>query len=481
MAVGLTSGGAQSVYPDILTTAEVQGGLEVKLDVAIELERERVFELVSNITNHSSSSSSSSDNIRLELSHLPPLLLTVLLPPEYPTNADPIVRSIHARHAWLAPNLVNRLGARLEERWRGIVKNGTRDEGILWPWVEDIRTGGFLDSLGSASAFASSSSSSSTSTSTATRPVTLPHPSPKVLYAHLAANQSAAKQAQFSAQAFTCGICLAPQRGARCVQLPCARTHVFCLECLQSFWGLCVSEGEVGKVACPGVECVREREKAKGEETEDAMSGAEWEDVVRRVLSEEQVKRWKWLRIKQAAEKDPHTVPCPVRTCQAPVMRPKTAAEDSESGWARLRTCDSCGHGPVTRCAVTRTVEFMETYIALAEGDPRRRALEMQYGKKNLERMAAEYVQEKENEAWLKERTMACPGCSTNVEKSHGCNHMTCARCAVHFCYRCGTKLRAESPYKHFEQPGSCCGKLFDYDPATWEPAEGDLLRLAFE
>ncbi|QRV91120.1 E3 ubiquitin-protein ligase RNF14 [Ceratobasidium sp. AG-Ba] len=287
MAVGLTSGGAQSVYPDILTTAEVQGGLEVKLDVAIELERERVFELVSNITNHSSTSSSS-DNIRLELSHLPPLLLTVLLPPEYPTNADPIVRSIHARHAWLAPNLVNRLGARLEERWRDIIRNGTRDEGILWPWVEDIRTGGFLGSLESTSSFASSSSSSSTST--ATRPVTLPHPNPKVLYAHLAANQSAAKQAQFSAQRLRVGFVLRHNVGR---------------ECLQSFWGLCVSEGEVGKVACPGVECVQEREKAKGEETEDAMSGAEWEDVVRRVLSEEQVKRWKWLRIKQAAEKDP--------------------------------------------------------------------------------------------------------------------------------------------------------------------------------
>jgi E3 ubiquitin-protein ligase RNF14 len=77
-------------------------------------------------------------------------------------------------------------------------------------------------------------------------------------------------------------------------------------------------------------------------------------------------------------------------------------------------------HGPVTRCAVTRTVEFMEKYIALDKGDPKRRALEAQYGKKNMERMEVEYKQEKENAAWLKERTMACPGCETHVEKSHG-------------------------------------------------------------
>ncbi|KAG9124332.1 translation termination inhibitor protein itt1 [Ceratobasidium sp. 392] len=351
-----------SVYPDILTTTDVPAGLEIKLDIAIEFERERVFELVSSITSDPSSTSSE-NSIQVRLSHLPSLLLTVLLPPEYPSTADPIVRSIHARHAWLAPGL-----------------------------------------------------------------------------------------------------------------------------CLRSFWGLSVKEGEVGKVACPGVECTQEREKRK---EEDMVGGAEWEDCVRRVLSEEEVTRWKWLRIKQAAEKDPNTVPCPVRTCQAPVVRPKAAADD-ESGWARLRTCDACGfafcvgcrrtwHGPVTRCAVTRTVEFMEAYIALDEGDSRRRALEAQYGKKNMERMAAEYMQQKENENWLKERTMACPGCRTNVEKSQGCNHMTCARCAVHFCYRCGTKLAAHSPYKHFEQPGSCYGRLFDYDPSTWEPDEGDLLRLALE
>ncbi|KAG8748528.1 translation termination inhibitor protein itt1 [Ceratobasidium sp. 414] len=385
-----------SVYPDILTTTDVPAGLEVKLDIAIELERERVFDVVSSISDPSSPS----DGIQVRLSHLPALLLAVLFPPEYPSNADPIVRSIHARHAWLAPGLVSRLGERLGERWRESVEKGTRDEGVLWPWVEDIRTGAFLDSFGSTVPFASSSSASSS-----TRPITLPHPAPKTLYAHLVAHESAAKQAQFSAQAFTCGICLAPQRGARCMQLPCPRTHVFCLECLKSFWGLCVSEGEVGKVACPGVECVQEREKNKDEDT---VGGAEWEDAVRRVLSEEEVQRWKWLRVKQAAEKDPNTVPCPVRTCQAPVVRPKAAAEDES------------GHGPVTRCAVTRTAEFMEAYITLDEGGPQRRALEAQYGKKNLERMAVEYVQEKENAVWLKERTMACPGCSTSVEKSQG-------------------------------------------------------------
>ncbi|OCH90048.1 hypothetical protein OBBRIDRAFT_812888 [Obba rivulosa] len=33
-----------------------------------------------------------------------------------------------------------------------------------------------------------------------------------------------------------------------------------------------------------------------------------------------------------------------------------------------------------------------------------------------------------------------CPGCQTPVERTEGCNHMTCSapRCNTHFCYKCG-------------------------------------------
>jgi hypothetical protein len=49
----------------------------------------------------------------------------------------------------------------------------------------------------------------------------------------------------------------------------------------------------------------------------------------------------------------------------------------------------------------------------------------------------------------------------------------------VHFCFRCGTKLRPEAPYKHFELAGSCYGKLFDHDPATWVRALSECLHIA--
>ncbi|KDN43487.1 hypothetical protein RSAG8_06076, partial [Rhizoctonia solani AG-8 WAC10335] len=290
-----------AVYPDILTQNSVPAGKEIKLDISIELEGERKFDIISSIAVDTSSPGAgpshspqlhTPDSIPTALTHLPPLLITVVLPPTYP-QTKPVIHNISARHAWLAPALVRKLAVRLDEMW-------TPEEGVLWQWVEDVRTGAFLEST-----------------------CHLPHPSPKILLLHLVTHQASTKQAQFSAQTFKCGICLSTQRGAKCIQLDCPNAHVFCLECLKEFWGMCVSEGDVTKVACPGVECVKARERA----------GDVGDDVIRRVLNEEQVARWRWLRIKHAAEKDPSAVPCPVRMCQAPVPRPKAAAED-ETGWS---------------------------------------------------------------------------------------------------------------------------------------------------
>ena len=43
-----------------------------------------------------------------------------------------------------------------------------------------------------------------------------------------------------------------------------------------------------------------------------------------------------------------------------------------------------------------------------------------------------------EIEDWLKEsKAMKCPKCKFYVEKTEGCNHMTC-KCSTEFCYLCG-------------------------------------------
>lgn len=41
-----------------------------------------------------------------------------------------------------------------------------------------------------------------------------------------------------------------------------------------------------------------------------------------------------------------------------------------------------------------------------------------------------------------------CPGCGVTIEKTHGCDHITC-RCGQHWCWRCGTKFTASTIYTH--------------------------------
>ncbi len=50
-----------------------------------------------------------------------------------------------------------------------------------------------------------------------------------------------------------------------------------------------------------------------------------------------------------------------------------------------------------------------------------------------------------------------CPGCKTVTRKSDGCNHMTCEKCKVHWCYCCGLSNQDadhrdndQSMYGHF-------------------------------
>ena len=162
-------------------------------------------------------------------------------------------------------------------------------------------------------------------------------------------------------------------------------------------------------------------------------------------------------------------------------------------------------HGPVTDCPVPATQEFVMEYMKLPPNSPQRFQLERRYGRTSLQKLVAKFEEEKALKDWLEKSATACPGCGVHVEKSHGCNHvcaktfigclmniqlrtgmtttcwcciqMVCARCKVHFCYRCGAKLLASNPYAHFSTAGfPCYKKLFDYQDTEddgWQPVEG--------
>ncbi|EMD41709.1 hypothetical protein CERSUDRAFT_79348 [Gelatoporia subvermispora B] len=314
------------------------------------------------------------------------------------------------------------------------------------------------------------------SISSGDRAIRIPHAAPHLLLPLLVTYDKSAQMKTFCQTTYECQICISSIKGAQCIMLSCS--HVFCRACLEDFWKLCITEGDVGRVGCPDPQCVKALREANEEE-------------VRRVVTEEEVRRWKWLRQKRMLEKDPTIVHCPMSFCQHPVPKPPSAdnTEDTDevSGWNRLRTCPECGysfcayckrtwHGPHTDCPLSATELFVREYMALPEDSPDRVMLERRYGRKMIHNLVAKYEEEQANKQWLEQSTTDCPTCNVHVEKTFGCNHMTCAKCKEHFCYRCGERISATDPYAHFSARGTrCYMKLFDFESVEdeWEPMEG--------
>ena len=80
-------------------------------------------------------------------------------------------------------------------------------------------------------------------------------------------------------------------------------------------------------------------------------------------------------------------------------------------------------------------------------------------GRENEEKRRAK-VKELENEVlamkYVAQNAKRCPRCSVAIERSEGCNKMTCSNCQAVFCFICGKEVDG---YNHF-QGGSCM--LFD-------------------
>jgi len=55
-----------------------------------------------------------------------------------------------------------------------------------------------------------------------------------------------------------------------------------------------------------------------------------------------------------------------------------------------------------------------------------------------------------------------CPGCGIVVEKTQGCNHMTCTKCKTEFCYVCGADITGpDAVFEHYRN-GDC--QQFDFN-----------------
>jgi E3 ubiquitin-protein ligase RNF14 len=123
--------------------------------------------------------------------------------------------------------------------------------------------------------------------SAGSHPRRIKHPAPTLLVEKLTLFDDKTRLERFSQTNHACEVCLSSIKGAKCISLACG--HVFCRACLVDFWGLCISEGDVDRLGCPDPGCVKQGIKTS-------------EEDVQRVVSSEEVARWKWLKEKKELE-----------------------------------------------------------------------------------------------------------------------------------------------------------------------------------
>jgi E3 ubiquitin-protein ligase RNF14 len=121
----------QSTYPDFLPTEGPKYGEQFVLEVAVQLPEPTQVHIV----EHNSANIA----YTVSVSHLPPLLLKLLLPPTYPLEQPPIIHSLESRHDWLSADTLKILGDRLCTLWD--------KENVLGIWLDHIRNGELLSFL----------------------------------------------------------------------------------------------------------------------------------------------------------------------------------------------------------------------------------------------------------------------------------------------------------------------------------------------
>ncbi|KAF9480439.1 hypothetical protein BDN70DRAFT_894128 [Pholiota conissans] len=284
----------ESIYPEYISKRHSDSRVLLELQVPIGFAVARPIELFEPV--------SLEERQKMTLSNFPPLILQVILPPCYPLRCPPAIISITAKNSWLQDT--SALRSLLNKLWES-------GQSVLYLWIEYLQSGDWLRDLEMLSDDNNS--------------LRIPHSNPSVVAPLLSDYDFSLQSAQFSMKSYACGICLEYVKGARCLQLSC--DHVFCRSCLEDFWGMCISEGDIDRIGCPDPDCVKKGSKASAKD-------------VAHVVTVQELQRWKWLEMKQELERaqtstdtsaqDPSILNCPVPTCQNLVPKPRDV--DPESG-----------------------------------------------------------------------------------------------------------------------------------------------------
>lgn len=160
----------------------------------------------------------------LEVTFLPPVSVSFVLPSLYPYEEPPI---IHITSEMASDALIEKL------------LTGTKQ---IWEDFHDQCIYSMIDFL-----------NEFTQTSLADFSTTVSDPAK---FDRIVQYNAKELQEQFENQTFECEICQADHKGSSCVRFECG--HIFCTGCVGSYFANMIDNGDISKVHCPHYECTGE-------------------------------------------------------------------------------------------------------------------------------------------------------------------------------------------------------------------------------
>lgn len=370
----------------------------------------------------------------------------------YPSYSDSIKWSL--KSTWMNPDDVLKIRNMVEEEFK---ETKTERDFPLLSMIIDFLSHSILDSLAVKGTYFCD----------------------EIQWDNLRSLKEYSKIKEFRNKNFDCSICLESKKGSQGSILPC-NNHYLCNDCLKQYYGTMIKEGRIENMRCPECE-FKIFDSGKYGSYHD-MKKALFTPVLpftffKDRLSEQEVNRYKTLFFEQAFVKLLNFSPYSCVIC--PRCDRWCAKDSLDENMIHCETCDMyfcfhclhSWHGKHNPCGKKAPIdeELIEKYVNEETSAEQKRELEIKFGKKTMQLEADAYLAQKMLEMALQDERSnmkKCPGCRTIIEKSEGCNKMTCSICSMMFCFLCGDILDSEAPYSHFNKPFSpCLGRLFEGMP----------------
>eukprot|EP00093_Oithona_nana_P001720 01720.XXX_1178_144_1 [CDS] Oithona nana genome sequencing. len=210
----------------------------------------------------------------------------------------------------------------------------------------------------------------------------------------------------FQKSIFDCNVCLGEKTGRQCLRFtPC--NHVFCNDCMKSYFEVQIKEGQMSNLTCPMDKCTCQALPTQVQTLVSAKSFQLYEQVL----------------LSTTLESMADVVLCPRRHCQCPTIidREASMGQCPNCTFVFCIYCKASFHG-VAPCRI-HSHEQQALLKEYMNSDPKKKTLlEKRYGKRRLQVMTDNLM----SETYLTENTKACPKCQAPIQKSEGCNKMTC-------------------------------------------------------